>query len=416
VKEIIKELLIWWRFKKEISSFSELIEKYNSCKESRDKKKYSVCVLPAAGPGSLGDEAMLLGMKDAFDERGVDMYPIGFYEDHSWPFLNDKIGVLPQDFAGWRIFIPKLLPFNKLYINGADVIDGGYGIKTVESRLILAYIASKLGLEVIITGFSFSAKAPKVLSKLYSVLGKDVKFCVRDPFSATRFSKLTGKQAQLVADLAFMMPPKKGNYRNLHVFEWCKKNQQEGGEILGVNICAHTISEDRKSITPENIESFLLVYERALDRFLSDNENVSLVFIPHDLRGLFSDLNLALILKGKLISKFGINRLNVLEVESSADEIKKIVSEMDYVFSGRMHLAIASIGVSTPVACVTYQGKFEGLYDLVGLNKLLLIQAPDFNAESLYDVINDLKENKTIYKNILLGSQNKLKQYSNLNL
>jgi len=414
MKEIIKDQLVWWRFKKEISSCNIVINMYKT--SEKNKIQNSVCVLPAAGPGSLGDEAMLRGMKGFFDKQGVKIYPIGLFEDQHWPFLSETIGIVPNEINDWRAFLLKLFRFDVLYINGADMMDAGYGIKAVEKRLILAYIASELGMKVVITGFSFSDKAPKVLAKLYSVLGNNVKFCVRDPFSAKRFSDLTGKRAEQVADLAFMMQAKRSNFKNENVFDWCERSRKANKNIVGINICAHTISEDRKSITPDSIELFLSIYEEGLVKFLSENESTSLVFIPHDLRGLFNDLNLSLILKARLVNKFGAERVDVLELECSADEIKAMVSKLDYVFSGRMHLAIAAIGATTPVACVTYQGKFEGLYDFVGLKKSLLIQNNKFNAESLYKVIYDLKENRNVYKDVLLGSYDKLQSYSNLNL
>jgi len=414
MKEIIKDQLIWWRFKKEISKCDFIVNTYNANKQT--KIKNSVCVLPAAGPGSLGDEAMLRGMKSFFDKQGVNIYPIGFFEDQHWPFLNQKIGILPRTIDDWKVFVLKLLQFDELYINGADVMDGGYGLKVVEARLFLAYIASELGIKVVITGFSFSNKAPKVLSKLYSVLGNNVRFCVRDPFSAKRFSNLTGKRAKQVADLAFMMPVKMSDFKNKHMFDWCEKSRKSNKNIFGINLCAHTLSGNRQNITLESIELFLAIYEEGLAKFLSENENTSLVFIPHDLRGIFNDLNLALILKAKLVDRFGMERFNVLEIGCCADEIKATVSKLDYVFSGRMHLAIAAIGAMTPVACVTYQGKFEGLYDFIGLKKSLLIQNNQFNAESLYHVLCDLKENRDVYKGVLLSSYDRVQSYSNMNL
>ncbi|TLN28532.1 glycosyl transferase family 1, partial [bacterium] len=45
-----------------------------------------------------------------------------------------------------------------------------------------------------------------------------------------------------------------------------------------------------------------------------------------------------------------------------AAEIKAICGQLDLALSGRMHMAIACLGQGTPVACITYQGKFEGLY------------------------------------------------------
>ena len=37
---------------------------------------------------------------------------------------------------------------------------------------------------------------------------------------------------------------------------------------------------------------------------------------------------------------------------------------VDLVLTGRMHLAIAALGMGTPPLCVAYMDKFEGLFHL----------------------------------------------------
>lgn len=416
IKEKFKDYLLWRQFVKTLSVSDGVISQQRLVACTGELEANAVCVLPAAGPGSLGDEAMLLGMKSYFSNLSIDMYPIGHYEDNNWPYLKEKIGVLPSTVEEWSYFLPKLLRFNQLFINGADMMDAGYGLKVVEKRLFLAYIASELGLEVTVTGFSFSENAPRILSKYYSIFNDNVRFCARDDFSAERFNKLTGKQVALVADLAFMMKPQKMGFKNKHVFEWINEEKAKGNKVLGVNICAHTLTEDMKGVSTQSIEGLLSIYEKALGKFLYENKDVNVLIIPHDLRGIFSDLNLAMMLRARLISKFDVERVRVLEVVCGADEIKAAMVHIDYVFSGRMHLAIASLGAGTPVACVTYQGKFDGLYKLVGLSDELLIHKSKFNAESLYNVLCKLKEKNSIYTKCLAESNAKVLRYSSLNL
>ena len=67
------------------------------------------------------------------------------------------------------------------------------------------------------------------------------------------------------------------------------------------------------------------------------------------------------------------NRLLRPTDELSARELKAIVTKLDGVVSGRMHLAIAALGQGTPVSCLTYQDKFEGLFEHYGLPSSLLM-------------------------------------------
>jgi polysaccharide pyruvyl transferase WcaK-like protein len=55
-----------------------------------------------------------------------------------------------------------------------------------------------------------------------------------------------------------------------------------------------------------------------------------------------------------------------------AAEIKGIVGETDCVLTGKMHVAVAALGRGVPVACVTYQDKFEGLMQHFGLDDVLM--------------------------------------------
>ena len=57
----------------------------------------------------------------------------------------------------------------------------------------------------------------------------------------------------------------------------------------------------------------------------------------------------------------------LIEEKCSARQVKAISGHCDLILSGRMHLAIASLGQGVPVVCLTYQDKFEGLMEHFGL-------------------------------------------------
>ncbi|AFK52117.1 hypothetical protein TMO_0278 [Tistrella mobilis KA081020-065] len=56
-----------------------------------------------------------------------------------------------------------------------------------------------------------------------------------------------------------------------------------------------------------------------------------------------------------------------------AADLKGLAGILDGIVTGRMHLAIGSLGQGTPTVSVTYQDKFEGLYRHFGLPDWMLL-------------------------------------------
>jgi polysaccharide pyruvyl transferase WcaK-like protein len=73
--------------------------------------------------------------------------------------------------------------------------------------------------------------------------------------------------------------------------------------------------------------------------------------------------------------------------------MKYVAGEMDAVLTGRMHLAIAALGCGVPVACITYQGKFEGLFEHFDLPPLML-DPVRVSETSLTNLLLDLIERR----------------------
>jgi polysaccharide pyruvyl transferase WcaK-like protein len=78
--------------------------------------------------------------------------------------------------------------------------------------------------------------------------------------------------------------------------------------------------------------------------------------------------------------------------------MKAISGVCDLVLSGRMHLAIASLGQGVPVICLTYQDKFEGLmeyFDLTGntFSPQAVLDSDDL-SERMFDYLDNCSELK----------------------
>ncbi|WP_143437981.1 hypothetical protein [Hydrocoleum sp. CS-953] len=123
------------------------------------------------------------------------------------------------------------------------------------------------------------------------------------------------------------------------------------------------------------------------------NQQLSFIFLPHYRRKIngFND---------DILSKKVIESLPYEVVSSCfkipfpclAREIKAIVKNIDCVLIGRMHLGITCLGQGTPIACITYQGKFQGLYQYFNLEPLFIEPKKLFvpNQNELVELVNKL--------------------------
>lgn len=76
------------------------------------------------------------------------------------------------------------------------------------------------------------------------------------------------------------------------------------------------------------------------------------------------------------------------------DTAGECFGELDLVLSGKMHLAIACLGQATPVACISYQDKFEGLFQQFDLENMIIEPTEAFQPGRLADFLWPLIEKR----------------------
>jgi polysaccharide pyruvyl transferase WcaK-like protein len=112
-------------------------------------------------------------------------------------------------------------------------------------------------------------------------------------------------------------------------------------------------------------------YAAAMREIIQQVPNLSFLLTPHDIRGRVSDVMLAEAIYAAVDDSLQ-NHCLIIPTPCKPAEIKAMVAGLDFVLSGKMHLAIACLGQGVPVVCVAYQDKFEGLFQHFELDGLTI--------------------------------------------
>lgn len=353
--------------------------------------------------GSRGDEAMIFASVEELKRK---------YGFSDFRFFTTNVNMVSQiQLMGFRAILInqnrffllslllKIKEINPSYvlILGADCMDGYYSPSFSAILMLVADFCACRNINYSITGFSFNENPSSILSFFYKICSNKVVFNLRDRFSLNRFKKFTGKQANLVADVAFLLKPNIDFCDFNAIKSWIEIERTRGRTVVGFNF--HPMMT--KNMSKDLLEETCNLISKQLFLLLQDC-NISLLFIPHDNRGGSCSDIVALKTISKYLFKANLDsHVFVLERVYAADEIKGIVSMCNFLISSRMHLAIAALGSGVPVLCGKYQGKFEGLFDLFELSDRYLLTLGDFTSQKLYDVCREmLKDYSNLSKQI----------------
>jgi polysaccharide pyruvyl transferase WcaK-like protein len=304
--------------------------------------------------GSLGDQALLLGLSTLIDWKAACIVV-------SERFVTSKVFVDKQFLrawdgvlAGWKLG-RAVNQVTSLFIIGADVMDGYYSPVVSNQRIALVDVLARHGIQTVFTGFSFNEHPSKSVVNAFRCLPNSVHICLRDEVSLLRFETLVGRKATLVSDLAFLMPPETNSIVSKRLTEWAVKQRNAGRQVLGINVNPQVVAH-LKYGSEVAIASSVAECCRDLLR-----QNVGIALIPHDFRPGCADLRVLSMVLDVLGSEDTSNVI-LLADAFTAPAIKAACVPFDLILSARMHLAIGALSVGTPVCGMQYQGKFEGLF------------------------------------------------------
>lgn len=342
--------------------------------------------------GSKGDEAMMQGvatfLRSAHPE--LDIKVVVATEEGRSAAVGMGFGAL----LAWSksSFEPIVRAIREcgadlVVVIGADVIDGYYSPKFSLQLIGVADACARLGIRSVLLGFSFNEQPNKLVVEMFSGASSRLAINVRDARSHKRFCQLTGASGRLVADAAFMLNADDVCPTAIDVRTWVAQQRTNGRTILGFNLHPLLV-KGRGERTREALEKAAI---SALERLL-ENHSVSIALLSHDYRQDVGDDPCLEAVFNALQQRFS-DRLLYPRAQLSAAQIKAVAGLMDGVVTGRMHLAIAALGMGVPTAALTYQGKFQGLFDHFELPEdLLLPPGKALDPDQLYALLSSFLE------------------------
>lgn len=335
--------------------------------------------------GSRGDEAMIYAVLQSFRKRHPEGR-ITVVTANASAANSEDCQRMRRDFNlayvyAWR---PRLQIWNivravrharatEVFVLGADCMDGHYSPHTSTILFAVADLACRLGLKTRLTGFSWNEHPhPRTVAAAKKTTTA-LEILIRDPDSFGRVKSILPR-ARLVADTAFCLEPLFSD-RVRAVLAQMESDRKAGRYVLGVNL-----------------NPMLKVDVASVAQALNAQSNISVCLIPHDYRsgGDLAELR-------KLEPLLTVPHRLLTDVYSAA-ELKALTSGLDALFTSRMHLGIAALGMGKPVAAFAYQGKFSGLFEHVGLSKDLLV-IPEMSASQMLAALSGLRSLKSIDAN-----------------
>lgn len=244
---------------------------------------------------------------------------------------------------------------------GADVLDGYYSPVFSARLLLVADLSARLGADVSILGFSFNNAPAAGLAQIFPLLHDNVRLNLRDAVSCKRFARFTGTRPNLSADIAFLLRPDGEAAKVKQLQDWIADRRMAGRRVIGFNIHPMLFREATKT----KIESIVAASAKALTAVHAARK-VAFLLISHDSRNRLGDDTCLSPLLQRL-RDLADDYVRFCPAMLSAAQIKAVAGSLDGVVTARMHLAVAALAEGVPVAAVTYQDKFHGLFAQFGI-------------------------------------------------
>lgn len=336
----------------------------------RGQRPASALLLAAPGQGNVGDQAMLESY--LYNTRGSIIVVARRATDLMVPAdVRDRVRVveLPSLLYGFgpgvaraAVRFRRLLRHSREFaVVGADIMDGAHNVGASVRRFDAVSMAARLGIHARVLGFSWNERPHPAAQRALRRLDGRVLLVARDPLSADRLRAAGASRVAEGADLVFAHPLPPEESTTLH---WIRAERAKDRRVLLVNV--NSLVER----TVAQVSGITPALSEALDN------GVSVVVVPHDPRNVPSDVDLA----DRLVATLGSEHVTAAPLGLTPRQIASLARAASGTISARMHLTILSLLGGLPVVGVSYQGKVEGLFDLMGIRDLCVDPASEFEV------------------------------------
>ena len=329
---------------------------------------------------------MVIALRDKLRSSGFTRIGVIDYSGTpSWrkALEFDEAVTMPEThLSRWRDFGAKLHTYSRVFVIGADCLDGFYSAALSRRLLEVGMFATYCGCQATICGSSFNQSPASPVVSTLANLPRKLRLLARDPVSFSRLKSLSSVEPELVADLAFMLIPDQELIPATK--KWIARQRAENKNILGVNMCHAFLSKTQKTEIPRLVTRFT----EALENRLGAVSDLAVILIPHDTRGEQSDLALCQQTCRNLSGKFS-DRLFLFDESADPRALKAVAKLLDACATCRMHFGIACLGAGTPIGVIPYQDKFEGLFKHFNISPPCLSPDLFFNAGMLENFLTD---------------------------
>lgn len=384
----------------------------------RSKNTKRALILAPSWEGSIGDEAVIDSISFQLKKQGFTTTLIHFAEKREWDYLKsiDNWYSISKYFKGgiWSEHLRFISLFSKsshFYTLGTDMMDGCYADWLTNGIIKITDHAAHAGLKTTIVGFSINKWQRKDVIKNLGAINSKVRYCLRDDVSRQRFSELLPHiTSELTADMAFVLEPTIIGEQIKAAKEWVINKKDSAKTVVGVNINPQLFNDEQKT------NEFIGVFTNAIKDIYAKYPQLAFVLIPHDFRETNSDIILLEKLKSNM-DAFCKEDVFLISKQFLASDMKGLVSNIDVVVTARMHLSIACLGQGTPIGCIVYQGKFEGLFNHFGLSEDYMMEPTDaMDLKTLTTFIDMIISERATIKKQVVKALPEVKRKSLLNI
>ncbi|KMQ51474.1 hypothetical protein CHISP_1721 [Chitinispirillum alkaliphilum] len=287
-----------------------------------------------------------------------------------------------------------------LSISGGDSFSDIYGMHRyfcVILPLMLPVICKKKLVLMPQTYGPFKHSVPKLLSK--HILNRAERVYARDYTSLNELQSYMKKdyspeKYRFCYDVAFAINPKSPPHsNNLRLPNINNKKICVGFNVSGLLY--------RGGYSKNNMFGLKSSYQEIVNGIIENllvKPECNILLVPHVFGGVNhfeSDITACREVLEKYSLQFG-DRIQMVEGNFDAFEIKYLIGMCDFFIGSRMHACIAALSQNIPAIGIAYSKKFLGLYQTIGVESLVADACFD-DFDTIVSIITNRYENRRIY-------------------